>query len=144
MAVKDGKAGNFEPMVEDSQPLWKQPLSHAHYMQTITDEALKHVHMMGLYTYAVNGTSTDKHVHTYQGHTLMADGHFHRFLGTTGPAIGLPNGEHYHRVISKTDDEPFIFRGNQYSTVLAIPRHVHTFSGVTGRGIGYAPDRRPL
>ncbi|MEK8130142.1 YmaF family protein [Paenibacillus filicis] len=143
MRRKDEKAGKFQ--AEESIPViaGEPAMAHAHYMQTVTDVTLNHSHMMELYTYAVNGNSTDGHVHTFQGHTLMADGHFHRFLGTTGPAVGLPNGEHYHRIVSQVEDEPFSFLGNLYKTVLTVPRHVHRYRGVTGRGIGYEPDRKP-
>ncbi|WP_159884239.1 YmaF family protein [Paenibacillus puerhi] len=115
-------------------------LAHAHFFSTVTGVTLEHAHPMNLFTYPVNGNSRDGHVHNFQGYTLVADGHFHRFVGMTGPAVGLPNGEHYHRIISKVDDEPFLFQGNFYVTVLSIPRHVHSFNGVTSRGIGYDID----
>ncbi|SDC89121.1 YmaF family protein [Paenibacillus sp. UNCCL117] len=133
----DNNRGIVQPVVQTTEA---PAFAHAHYFQTITDVTLDHAHRMELFTYPVNGNSTDGHVHTFQGHTLMADGHFHRYVGTTGPAVGLPNGEHYHRIVSRVDDEPFITQGNFYTTILTIPRHTHTYSGVTGRGIGSAVD----
>ncbi len=96
------------------------------------------MHELQLFTYPVNGSEGDGHVHTFQGHTLIDGRHFHRLQGTTGPALGLPNGDHYHLINSETINEPFAFRGGYYTTLLAVKRHTHTFHGATSTGLGYA------
>lgn len=106
--------------------------------------ALEHDHWIDLFTYPVNGTADDGHTHDYQGTSkaAAADGqlHFHRFYGVTGPAIPLPDGRHIHRIKQEMFDEPFQFEGGSYRTVLTIPRHIHSYAGSTGTGIGYEPD----
>lgn len=113
------------------------PIAHAHYAGGWTDIALGHAHWLELFTYPVNGGADDGHVHTFQGHTRMSARHFHRFLGTTGPAIALPNGEHIHEIDFELDDEPFVSKGNYYSTVMSVKRHIHRFRGMSGPEIGH-------
>ncbi|MCZ8512275.1 YmaF family protein [Paenibacillus filicis] len=111
--------------------------SHAHHYHGMTSVTLNHRHIVDFYLYALNGSATDGHIHRYQGLTYIADRHFHRLIGNSGPAIPLPDGSHYHLIDGLTDEEPFINRGNFYSTVLSIDRHTHRLVGPTGRGIGY-------
>ncbi|MGF7029638.1 hypothetical protein J2T17_000543 [Paenibacillus mucilaginosus] len=114
--------------------------AHAHEFRIRTAPALGHTHHMLLYTYAVNGTGEDGHIHKFQGHTLMADGsHFHRVTGQTGPAIPLPGGKHYHEASGELDDEPFQPKGGYYTTMLSVPRHVHGYAGRSGPPIGTEP-----
>lgn len=116
---------------------------HAHYASIPSSVSLGHRHLVDFFTYPVNGTATDGHIHDYQGTTRVAkyEGqiHFHRLYGITGPAIALPDGSHYHAIDEKTNDEPFEFLGNNYKTVLTIPRHTHAYRGYTSVGIGYEP-----
>lgn len=114
--------------------------SHAHMFQAYSSDNLGHRHIVAFFTYPVNGNAWDGHVHDYQGHTSTDAGHFHRLIGVTGPAIPLPDGSHYHKVAGSVDDEPFLFEGGSYKTVLSIPRHTHAFHWYTGTGLGY--DRR--
>jgi len=114
--------------------------SHAHYFQSVTNVTMNHSHSLKVFTYPVNGNGIDGHFHRYQGITDMQDGHFHWFTGHTGPAILLPDGSHVHAIFGETDDEPFIHLGNNYETILTIPRHTHRFSGRTGPGLGYEPE----
>ncbi|MBP1155915.1 MULTISPECIES: YmaF family protein [unclassified Paenibacillus] len=116
-----------------------RPPSHAHMFRNWSVPEMGHTHLIELFTYPVNGSATDRHVHTYQGHTAMAAGHFHRFLSTTGPAIPLPDGSHYHVIDGVVDDEPFEFKGGFYVTVTRLKRHTHRFWGSTGSGLGYEP-----
>ncbi|PYI55000.1 YmaF family protein [Paenibacillus flagellatus] len=112
------------------------PPAHAHYLQAVTSRELGHSHIVQLFTYPVNGSARDGHVHDFQGHTFLDRDHFHRFYGKTGPALPLPDGSHYHDIRIEVDDEPFQFQGGSYKTVLTIPRHVHTFGGATGKPLG--------
>lgn len=110
--------------------------AHAHGFTAITSENMGHAHFLALYTYPANGSGTDGHAHRYQGTTKLNGGHFHRFLGMTGPAIPMPDGTHVHEINAEVDEEPFIFLGGYYETVLEIPRHTHQFTGRTGTPIG--------
>lgn len=111
--------------------------SHAHYFAGISSETLEHKHLVQFFTYAVNGSAHDGHIHRFQGYTSVNDKHFHRFFGFTGPAIPLPDGSHIHLLKGEVDPEPFISKGNYYFTVLSVDRHTHRFSGPSGGGIGY-------
>ncbi|TVY10566.1 YmaF family protein [Paenibacillus cremeus] len=113
--------------------------AHAHAYHAVTSVTLEHSHVIELFVYPANGDAYDGHTHNYQGHTQMAAGHFHRLIGTTGPAIALPDGSHVHEMYDMVKDEPFSFQGGYYSTEMLIQRHVHAFTGPTGKGIGYAP-----
>lgn len=111
--------------------------SHAHHFRGNTSVTMGHFHLADFYAYAANGSANDKHTHRLQGYTYVNDKHFHRYLGNTGPAIPLPDGSHYHMIDIEVNDEPFITKGNFYSTVLSIDRHTHRLTGPTGTGIGY-------
>lgn len=124
--------------VMPQQKVREQP-AHAHFYRAVTSVGLGHSHILEFYVYPANGDAYDGHQHNYQGHTMVNQGHFHRVIGTTGPAIPLPDGSHIHEVYDRVDDEPFSFRGGYYSTETGIPRHEHTFEGPTGPGIGYWP-----
>ncbi|GAA3404701.1 YmaF family protein [Paenibacillus hodogayensis] len=117
--------------------------AHAHYAAARSSTELGHWHWIYFFTYPVNGSAADGHVHDYQGTSRVADykgvSHFHRFNGTTGPAIALADGTHYHLFSAELNDEPFQLEGGSYLTVLSIPRHTHSFSGPTGPGLGYEP-----
>lgn len=117
--------------------------SHAHYARVRSSYQQGHWHTVDFFTYPVNGSGSDGHHHDFQGVTRMAayDGqiHFHRFYGITGPAIALPDGSHYHQINGEVNDEPFLFEGGSYKTVLSIPRHTHLYSGATSSGLGYEP-----
>ncbi|MCZ8519961.1 MULTISPECIES: YmaF family protein [Paenibacillus] len=113
--------------------------SHAHAFWLQSSAELGHSHLMLVYTYAVNGTGQDGHIHTFQGHTRLAARHFHRMIGRTGPPIALPDGTHYHEVHGELDDEPFRPEPGYYTTVLSIPRHIHLYAGRSGPPIGVEP-----
>ena len=137
---KSQKTGELPWYYSASIPLFpERPPAHAHWFRGGSVPEQGHSHNVEFYTYPVNGSGTDRHVHTYQGHTSQNAGHFHRFIGTTGPAIPLPNGSHYHTVADKLDTEPFEFKGNFYVTVSRIKLHTHEFRGATGTGLGYEP-----
>lgn len=135
------KEPGVSPFVHSlSLPLFpEKPPSHAHLFRGWSVPQLGHAHFVEIFTYSVNGNAADRHVHTYQGHSSVSSGHFHRFFGTTGPAIPLPNGSHYHDVDGALDDEPFEFKGGFYVTVTRIKRHTHGYKGFTGTGLGYEP-----
>lgn len=118
---------------------WPSQPAHAHHCRIITLFNLGHRHVLNFFTYAVNGSGTDGHIHQFQGASSIADGHFHRFLGASGPAIPLADGSHYHEISGTVKDEPFEFKRGSYKTILAIQRHIHSFSGASGTGIGYEP-----
>ncbi|RAP75864.1 YmaF family protein [Paenibacillus montanisoli] len=59
------------------------------------------------------------HTHNYRTVTFVSQGHTHTIQGTTGPAIALPNGGHYH-----------VFEG--VTTVDGRNPHSHGYSGRTG------------
>lgn len=123
---------------------WRPGPAHAHYARVEASIELGHRHTVDFFTYPVNGTGADGHVHDYQGVTRVAayDGqvHFHRLLGITGPAIALADGSHYHLIGGEVNDEPFRFEGGSYRTVLTIPRHTHDYAGATGPGLGQEPE----
>ncbi|SFT09266.1 YmaF family protein [Paenibacillus sp. BC26] len=59
------------------------------------------------------------HVHSYNTVTFVSQGHTHTLQGTTGPAVPLPNGGHYHQ-----------FEG--FTTVDGRNPHSHGYNGQTG------------
>jgi len=78
------------------QPYYTIAPAHVHFLKVISGECLSHHHLLRVYTFSVNGTAYDGHVHQYQGITGIEYGHYHSYAGTTGPAIPLPDGSHYH------------------------------------------------
>jgi hypothetical protein len=46
--------------------------------------------------------SVDRHVHPYAGRVSFVQGHDHRMVGSTGPAVHLADGLHYHLMRGRT------------------------------------------
>ena len=135
--------------MQSEQTCREQAPAHAHYFEAITSVHLQHQHRMRGFTYSVNGSALDGHVHTFQGESELSRGHFHRFYGTTGPAIPLPNGAHYHAISGRVFNNYLqslniilggaaFTKGVQYSAN-SKDVHAHDYKGSTGVGIGYEP-----
>jgi hypothetical protein len=119
------------------------PPAHVHFFEVMSSDTLKHNHLLRLYTFNVNGTAYDGHVHQYQGITGIRYGHYHSYLGTTGPAIALQNGTHIHYLEGIVELNAFnTSRGNSLRisakiTGLITELHQHTYSGYSTTGFGY-------
>lgn len=112
---------------------------HSHYFGLPSSITLGHSHSLKAFVFPVNGSSTDRHVHTFKGISSTENEHLHHLLeGKTGPAITLPDGSHYHEIFGKTGNRPFIHQGN-FEIPVSYPVHDHEYKGVTGIGIGYEP-----
>ncbi|WP_347552051.1 YmaF family protein [Pseudalkalibacillus hwajinpoensis] len=83
-----------------------------------------HGYLIG-FSFPVNGTDHDQHVHRVEGITIREERHQHRYSVQTGPPIPLPGGGHYH-----------LFGGETFSK----EEHEHYFSGRTGKPLGSYPD----
>ncbi|MEC0230873.1 YmaF family protein [Paenibacillus alba] len=119
------------------------PPAHVHFFKSITSEELKHHHLLRVYTFSVNGTANDGHVHQYQGITGIRYGHYHNYFGISGPAIALQNGTHIHLLEG-------IVELNAYNTSrsgalvqsakadgLITELHQHSYSGYSTIGMAY-------
>ncbi|NEW06250.1 hypothetical protein GK047_09525 [Paenibacillus sp. SYP-B3998] len=119
------------------------PPAHVHFFTTKTSETLHHYHLLRLYTFSVNGTAYDGHVHQYQGITGIKYGHFHNYYGQTGPAIPLRDGSHIH--ILKGVVEPNAYNTSRKGALvksaekegLISELHQHTYFGYSTIGFGY-------
>lgn len=95
---------------------WNGNPSHIHQISGRTSSDLAHYHIfVGTTDPSPNGI---QHTHHYFMYTSVDDGHIHEIRGFTGPAIYLPNGEHYHE-----------FQG--VTTVNGLTPHSHSYRGVT-------------
>ncbi|MFC5650998.1 YmaF family protein [Paenibacillus solisilvae] len=106
--------------------------SHKLYITSWNDNPRQvHIHSMSGVTSINDGHSHEyvswtapaptgvPHVHGYNTVTFRSQGHTHLIQGTTGPAIALPGGGHYH-----------FFEG--YTTINGSHPHSHGYSGRTG------------
>ncbi|MCD1260649.1 hypothetical protein B5M42_017755 [Paenibacillus athensensis] len=124
------------------QPYSDVPPAHAHFLKVITGDCLGHHHLMRAYTFSVNGTAYDGHVHEYQGITAIRYGHYHSYAGTTGPAIPLPDGSHYHLAQGlvqvnayNTSRGKALVRSAQTEGLIRELHH-HTYNGATSLPLG--------
>ncbi|MBP1962133.1 YmaF family protein [Paenibacillus aceris] len=121
------------------------PPAHVHFFKVMSSTDLDHNHLLRLYTFNVNGTSYDGHVHQYQGITGIKYGHYHAYFGTTGPAIALQNGNHFHFLEGIVELNAFNTpRGHALEISarmegLIEELHQHTYSGNSTLGFGYEP-----
>lgn len=113
--------------------------AHSHYFASGTSHELGHTHTVQLFTYPVNGTAFEQHMHSFQGVTAINEGHFHRITGMTGPAIPFSGFMHTHPLFIYVNDEPFEFKEGYYETILSIPRHTHVLTGRTDFPVGFEP-----
>ncbi|WNR42585.1 YmaF family protein [Paenibacillus roseipurpureus] len=121
------------------------PPAHVHFFTTITSETLSHHHLLRLYTFSVNGTSYDGHVHQYQGISGIKYGHYHAYYGVTGPPIALANGEHFHMLDGIVDLN--LYNTSRRGTLMKSAKlegiilelHQHLYQGYTSVGFGYEP-----
>ncbi|MGA9288016.1 MAG: YmaF family protein [Anaerobacillus sp.] len=104
---------------------YELPFAHAHYFKGELEVSDEHDHEILIgYSFPVNGTSFDQHVHRIEGLTIKENGHQHRYGLQSGPAIPLPAGGHYHT-----------FEGKTFS----VENHAHSFRGETGLPLGNYP-----
>ncbi|MCY9656967.1 YmaF family protein [Paenibacillus chondroitinus] len=121
------------------------PPAHVHFFKTMSSITLGHNHLLRLYTFNVNGTAYDGHVHQYQGITGIRYGHYHNYFGTTGPAIPLQNGMHIHFLEGIVELNAYnTSRGgalvsSAQKTGLIKELHQHSYSGYSTAGFGYEP-----
>ncbi|SDG54466.1 YmaF family protein [Fontibacillus panacisegetis] len=96
---------------------WNGRPVHVHSFSGVTSFDVGHAHKYaGVTEPAPTGVP---HVHVYHTETTFNDGHIHLIRGTTGNAIPLPGGGHFH-----------YFQGVT-SINGAIP-HAHSYQGKTG------------
>ncbi|MGG1515290.1 YmaF family protein [Paenibacillus oryzisoli] len=122
------------------------PPAHVHFFRTTTSETLKHHHVLRLYTFSVNGTSYDQHVHQFQGISGIKYGHYHAYYGVTGPPIALPNGGHIHLLTGTV--EPNLYNTRRHGALAKSAKmegyiaeiHQHTFQGYSTIGFGYETE----
>jgi len=124
---------------------WSKSPSHAHYFKAQSTESYNHTHIVEAFTFNVNGSSADEHVHHYTGITSISNNHYHRFYGKTGPPIRLENGGHYHKVSGRVFfnyNDPIVVKygGVVYHPNLGRDVHEHKYEGKTSEGIGYFPE----
>lgn len=101
------------------------PEAHAHYFKGEVEQRLNHHHSYVLgFSFPINGSSFDQHVHRIEGITVMDEGHQHRYSIESGPPIRLPKGGHYHKFSGET---------------VSKENHEHYFSGETSLPIGQYP-----
>lgn len=121
------------------------PPAHVHFFKVMSSITLDHDHLLRLYTFNVNGTAYDGHVHQYQGITGIRYGHYHNYFGTTGPAIALQNGTHIHFLEGVVELNAYnTSRGgalkiSAQKTGLITELHQHSYSGYSTAGFGYEP-----
>ncbi|OPH60759.1 hypothetical protein BC351_16300 [Paenibacillus ferrarius] len=121
------------------------PPAHVHFFKNITSEELKHRHLQRVYTFSVNGTAYDGHVHQYQGITGIRYGHYHNFFGISGPAIALQNGTHIHLLEGIVDLNAYntsrsgalVQSAKAYGLITEL--HQHPYSGYSTIGMSYEP-----
>jgi hypothetical protein len=90
---------------------------HVHSFAGITSFDIGHNHeYAGITAPAPSGVP---HVHEYHTETTFNDGHTHFIRGTTGDAIPIPGGGHYH-----------FFEG--FTTINGSHPHAHAYQGRTG------------
>ncbi|MFD0715763.1 YmaF family protein [Paenibacillus sp. GCM10027626] len=99
---------------------WNGAPVHVHQFSGVTSVDVGHSHHYAGWT--APARSGIPHVHGYYSVTSLDKGHTHVIQGTTGAAIGLPGGGHYHS-----------FEG--HTTVNGSPPHSHTYSGRTGNAV---------
>lgn len=121
----------------------KKPV-HAHYYHALSTENLGHRHLVDGFTFPVNGSDNDKHVHHFTGLTKFEQRHYHRYYGVTSPAIPIEGGGHYHTIKGRVynayiDPEVVKFGGVVYSPTQK-DVHDHNYEGRTGEGLGYFPE----
>lgn len=121
------------------------PPAHVHFFKVMSSVDVDHNHLLRLYTFSVNGTAYDGHVHQYQGITGIKYGHYHNYFGTTGPAIPLQDGTHYHFLEGMVELNAFNTpRGRALQLSASMEGmidewHQHTYSGFSSLGLGYEP-----
>ncbi|NOV01963.1 YmaF family protein [Paenibacillus planticolens] len=125
--------------------LYRVPPAHVHFFKAMSSKELEHNHLLRLYTYSVNGTAYDCHVHQYAGITGIKYGHYHNYFGTTGPAIALQNGRHIHFLEGTVEQNAFNTSRGKALVISAEKEglieelHQHTYSGYSTVGFGYEP-----
>lgn len=99
---------------------WDGRPVHVHPFSGVTSYDYGHNHhYAGMTESAPSGVP---HVHNYYAQTSFDAHHSHIIRGTTGPAIPLPGGGHYHH-----------FEG--YTTVNGSHPHAHAYNGNTGNAV---------
>lgn len=125
--------------------LYRIPPAHVHFFEIMTSETLQHDHLLRLYTFSMNGTAYDKHVHQYQGISGIKYGHYHTYYGTTGPAIALLDGTHFHLLDGTVELNAYntprkdALERSAASEGLIRELHQHTYVGYSSAGFGYEP-----
>ncbi|GFZ95463.1 hypothetical protein GCM10008018_47360 [Paenibacillus marchantiophytorum] len=116
-----------------------------HFFESKTSDELDHHHLIRVYTFSVNGTAYDCHVHQYQGITGIRYGHYHNFYGITGPAIALQDGTHFHLLDGIVELNAFN-TSRSGALVLSAKNdglirelHQHNYSGYSSIGMSYEP-----
>ncbi|WLR58621.1 YmaF family protein [Guptibacillus hwajinpoensis] len=101
------------------------PEAHSHYFHGSIEKRYNHHHLSMIgFSFPVNGSSFDQHVHRIEGITVMEQGHQHRYSVQSSPPITLPGGGHYHTFSGET---------------ISKEKHEHYFSGQTSPPIGNPP-----
>lgn len=101
------------------------PFAHSHHIKGRIEKRNNHNHALIIgFSFPVNGSAYDQHVHQIEGLTIEEDGHQHRYSVQSGPPIPLSSGEHFHN-----------FNGETFSA----NNHRHFFSGRTGSPLGNYP-----
>lgn len=93
-------------------------------------------------------SAAQRHVHEFLGSAQLAEleeePHNHRFAGVSGQAILTGNGQHIHRVQTRTDFYENHYHEMNELTGPAIPvspdRHVHFAQGITSTVDGHAHE----
>ncbi|NOU72243.1 hypothetical protein GC098_12550 [Paenibacillus sp. LMG 31458] len=121
------------------------PPAHVHFFEIITSEELNHHHLLRLYTFNVNGTAYDNHVHQYSGISGIRYGHYHAYYGTTGPAIALQDGTHFHLLDGTVELNAYntsrggaLVKSKQIEGLIQ-ELHRHSYAGYSSIGMSYEP-----
>lgn len=101
------------------------PFAHSHQFEGRIEIRNNHNHSLLIgFSFPVNGSAYDQHVHQIEGLTIEEDGHQHRFSVQSGPPIQLYSGEHIHNFDGETS---------------SADNHKHFISGRTGSPLGNYP-----
>lgn len=123
---------------------WSKRPAHAHYYYADSTIKEDHEHIVDGFTFSVNGSNTDNHMHAFKGVTSFEKGHYHRYYGKTGSAIPLPNGTHYHEISGRVYFNYNVPEEIEHGGVVYSPAkkdvHDHNFKGLSGEPLGYYPS----
>ncbi|MCD9021974.1 YmaF family protein [Cohnella silvisoli] len=118
--VMDSGDGNSDHSHKLYITSWNGNPVHVHAFSGVTSINDGHSHEYESWT--ASAPTGVPHVHEYHTFTSYDQGHTHLIQGTTGPAIDLPSGGHYH-----------LFEG--YTTINGCHPHSHAYRGRTGNEV---------